>query len=275
MKMSSKKKRKRIETILVGMGLSDKTVSSYGRVYRALSERFKSGISETSIVEFLGDVKESTSESMYYLYYYALKKLAKIAKVPFDVKPPEKPEPRHRPVVSMEQLQTMIDWAKENGSKAAKFYLALSSVFGFRRVELCSLTEENFVNNYIVVKPKKRGRTRQHRIPPEIEDMVYGFRPSGMNEATMSRFFRSLAKKAGVSLPRRAGWHSIRRLLVTSLFESGVDPMLISKFMGWSLVRPAVAFISPMVEIYTRIESDRVDEEIYAQHPILPMWREK
>ena len=263
----------RLDSILVGMGLSERTISAYKRVYTQLAGFVNGKPTQTDLLSFLGRVRSSgISESSYYLYYYALKKLAEIIKVPLNVKPPVRPEPQSRPVITLEQLEDLVFWAKKNGTKATKFYLALSCAFGFRRTELCSLSPENFVDNYIIVRPKKRGRTRRHVIPEEIAEEVYSFRPSPMNEGTMSEFFKGLARKVGVKLPPRSGWHSIRRLLVTSLYTSGVDPLLINKFMGWSL--SSATFAPQMVDVYARIESEEIDRTIFENNKLLDLWRE-
>jgi len=61
------------------------------------------------------------------------------------------------------------------------------------------------------------------------------------------------------------GIHAIRRSLVTSLLDKGIDRAIIHKFMGW---RRKV----DIIEIYDRRSPREVDEQVFAVHPFLTLW---
>jgi len=259
--------------ILKGSQLSDKTIKAYVRIISKFAKTVDGPPKEIHARAFLGRIRDRVSESEYYLTYYALKKLfVDVLNKPFTIDPPDRPSEQYRPVLDFERAKRLIEWAKHEGSKATKFYLSLASTFGFRRAELSMLSERSFDGGYIIVPPLKKGKKRVHKIPEPIEEYVFGFTPKPMSEATMSRFFKGMAKKAGIKIRAKEGWHSIRRLVVTSLSEAGLNYLIIHKFMRWSEGRENRQLA--MVARYTRMEDDKVDALVYQNHPLLRLWEE-
>ncbi len=85
-------------------------------------------------------------------------------------------------------------------------FLALSTTYGLRRVEMASMTPASLKGNLLYVETAKHGRQRHHLIPPHILPYVkrWGFQAT-MSVAALSYLFDQLKEEAGLGDWRFSG----------------------------------------------------------------------
>jgi len=243
-----------------------------------------------AFVEFLGDrepapvyvdafrlhllekgYSECYATTAYYIVRSFLKKMGYTFEYP-DA--PEPPVPKNRPELSYEDVVKMIRCSKKLDERD-RALLALSTTYGMRRVEMASLTIDNFdfekgVLSYRPAKKRKRVE-KQHLIPGEIRGVLesYGF-PRPLSVRTVSYVFHRICRLAGVDSDRGYGWHSVRRLL-DRLLLSRLPEYVVNFYMGWESRSQFV-----MAEYYATAGSSwmEVDKMVFNKHPFLPIWGE-
>jgi len=146
--------------------------------------------------------------------------------------------------------------------------VALSTVYGLRAAEIAAVISAGCDGKKLVVQTVKTGRKREHRIPPVLSKRLrFGGRKIGV-DGVHKMFTRLMT--GYVRLPReREGWHSIRRALITGLLESGVPDVVVHRWMGW---RTAPNQHAKIAFRYFKPDGGVLDDQVYAQHPFLPMW---
>lgn len=251
---------------LEAFGLSRRTLNSYLPIVRKFL-RFSGGeVDRASIASFLASLREDWKPSSVRQAYYVLRRFLDAVGEEVDLPRLKFEEGEiERRVIPREAVEKMV----ESAEGELRAYLALSTTWGFRRVELAEITTESFQDGKIVVKSAKGGELRVHKIPEGLEWLAeHPFEPKPLS--TLSALFKRALLKAGFPLEdyRGYGWHSIRSALVTGLVQAGLDPVTIFKFMGWKGGRTRLAL--PI--IYTRMEGEEIDERVYKSHPFLPLW---
>ena len=149
------------------------------------------------------------------------------------------------------------------------FYLALATIYGFRRTELGQVTRDSFESRgrRLRVKTVKGGTERVHRVPDEIRAYGSSAPHQAKQASALSDRFRALCAGCAISLPHGAGWHAIRRALISRLALSAPH-LAVVRFMGWKTGGGPKIFYT-----YARPPEEDVDLVVFAQHPFLPMWR--
>lgn len=143
--------------------------------------------------------------------------------------------------------------------------VALSTIWGFRAIELERILAGGLDGVTVRVRTGKGGMTREHPIPSVLRPILtLATGEAAATRATLHQRFIHLMR-GYVRDPRYGeGWHSIRRSLVTGLYEAGVDEPSIYRWMGWK--RPGTAFK------YFRPDQQALEEKILAKHPFLQYW---
>jgi len=179
-------------------------------------------------------------------------------------------------------IESMIRVARDMGPEH-RCFLALSTVYGLRRVEMVGMIPQSLdvKSGLIFVETAKHGRQRYHLIPPEILPYLteWGFRYR-VSEARMTQLFIELRKAIGLDVPY-LNWHAIRRQLTRLLWEARFTLPEINEFMRWKSGSSGMAVhYGASKEIGTSTdltqlgqEEQRLDEKIFARHPLLPLWR--
>jgi len=193
----------------------------------------------------------------------------------------------YKPSLSPELVKRMIKAAK-NGTMdtTPACFLALSTIYGLRREEMCTLTpaDVNLEKRMLYVSTAKFGRERYHLIPAEIipylERHDFSCRYSLLQ---MSQIFWMVVTMTGLDVlkPKRLGWHSLRRSVVKMLYDAGLNPQLIHYFMRWKGATPEFAMDARYyattevgLEGETVVtEEARSDEEVFGKHRFLSWWR--
>ena len=159
--------------------------------------------------------------------------------------------------------------------------VALSTTYGTRAKEMQDLqfNDIDIKNKRIFIRTAKSGRDtwRWMLIPDEIIDVLKVFKVLTHQQRKRSYIFSAFHKAcyiAGItSLPKRAGWHMIRRRLIIDLTKTGLPDNVIVRFMRWKRK-------DAMTNILYRYRSTEPDEELFEEvdkkvfevHPYLEYW---
>jgi integrase len=178
-----------------------------------------------------------------------------------------------KPTATFEQLSTMIEATRKGLDGAANVYLALASVYGLRRGELCSVRREHidFKAKTLYVMTEKGGDRRQQLLCDEVLALLrdYKFKKE-YSLFQMSSLFRSICYAAAIEPAEGENWHSVRRYLDTELVNifGEQNRIKVKIFLRWRLSASA-----DMSERYYGCNPLVVDKEVLEGHPAVPLWR--
>ena len=213
---------------------------------------------------------------------------------PFDKEDTPFPEDQVSTVaLAISTIEALIA-ARKNYTERERFYLAVSTTFGCRRIEMSNLEKRHITEDTIdipkpmmtvFIKTAKHGRPVKHLVPPELQKIFDAYRPRKHEAEALSTIFIRICDKAGVERKSGWGWHSIRRSLVTCLTgllpKNNLDPAMLADYMGWAKSSLGGLYGgASMVGFYRRpeiLDSDPygLDKLIYGIHPFLPLWRDE
>lgn len=273
----------------IGERRSEKTIEDYCQTLRSFCKQTgKAG--EWDRDDVLGYVnsliKAKYAGATVTKYYHSVKSIFDALQMDFPISSGDLPrgrfsEKQNQPIVPASQVLRMIQWARESGNVAEKFYLMVSTVYGPRRVELTYLTEDSFFDSVMNIEPPegvinidtaKHGPKRTHVLPeklvPYVESaIVAGFMP--LAQSTLSVMYNKICQKMERVALKDEGWHSIRRSLVTGLVNSNqVAPGLIRDYMRWTKPRNS----RDMLDRYYQPDPEVVDRAVFEAHPYLGAW---
>jgi len=228
-----------------------------------------------------------TSESRRFIFG-VIRKLYRVNNLSWPFVPGDGPRAEvdvYAPALHPDAIRRMIQAAVEGAlTPQESAFLALSTVYWLRRVEMMNLRPEHLDlrDLSIAIPTAKAGEVRYHLIPQEIasplQDYDFGER---VHLHGLWELFRSIEAKAGVEHPPEVGWHAIRRTLSTLLAER-LPLMVVRVFMGWKGERGdmpkryyATSFVGRPGGEEIRLGAWRreVDEEVFRVHPFLLNWR--
>lgn len=195
----------------------------------------------------------------------------------------------YAPGLDPRAVVAMIQAARDGRlPSCAASLLALSTVYGLRRTELCSLRPEHLTvdengNSYLAFYTAKAQNPRMHLVPPCI--LIYlanwSFRePVGLFRSW--QVYREIEIRAGLKHAPEVGWHAIRRTLDTLLLER-LPEVQVEAFLGWSssLTRMPKRYHRTSFVGYDDEEKPYspkwrrdIDEAVFKVHPFLKSWEE-
>ena len=151
-------------------------------------------------------------------------------------------------------------------------FLALSTTYGLRREELRRIRKEDidYEGGTIFIRTCKHGDPRTHILAKQIVPVLkkHSFTKE-YDPNTLSQIWHSIEQESGLKHKYSSGWHSIRRYLDTTLLEkAGLENTLV--FLRWKTQTS-----SYMPFHYIEKQSQKVDEEVFKVHPVLPIWEER
>ncbi len=174
-----------------------------------------------------------------------------------------------RTIFTANEVASLIMMGKRILSQTELCYLALSTVYGLRRVEMFRLNPASFPNEcHLTVHTAKGGSKTLHLIPPEIAPYLEAFTP--YQPDTLTHMFHRIAVATGLKATGGYGWHSIRRSLATELVLSETSSINVMRFMRWT--ESSIKRELGMLAIYAKKDQGRIDEQIFRIHPFLPYW---
>jgi len=202
--------------------------------------------------------------------YYCLRKLFKANGWNFDIEEVPEVGKQNTPTMSIDEVAQLIK-TRSLLSSDERAFLALSTTYGLRRIELCSVRKED-IGGKLHIEARKRGEARDHLIPEEIRPYLEDWEWLPVAESTASIMFNRICCKAGVESDRLEGWHGIRRSLATYL-EANAPIMMVWDYLRWSKPAGAKGYgISSMLGTYFHMEPDEVDRQIFLVQPWLKYW---
>jgi len=178
-----------------------------------------------------------------------------------------------RPVFTKAQVQEIIRLSRPSCSPEQLCYLAISTTFGLRAIELARLSTEDLIGK-LHVNTAKGGPITDHLIPPEIQRFLVPLasRSGSRPEKGFERVFHNICYRAELRFPKGYDWHAIRRALTTELILANARILDVAHFMRWS--QRTITYKFGMPGLYFRVPQEIVDTGIFKIHPFLPYWRE-
>lgn len=187
------------------------------------------------------------------------------------------------PALSPTVVKKMIETAKKGYlEKDEAAYLALSTTYGLRLIEMATLTREriDFNAGLIFIETAKHGRQRWHLVPPEIRPYLEAYDFSHHSRTHIEKAFYKIEKKSGFQRMKEVNWHSIRRILNRLLVDAGLPLPTVNDFLRWKrsdqtmIARYySVPIVGPEIETGIARSDREIDEQVFAVHPFLPIWR--
>jgi integrase len=146
-------------------------------------------------------------------------------------------------------------------------YFLLATLYGLRSVELRSVRQEDvdLDEGSIFVRTAKGGVERTHLIPESARHYLRGLTFEPVSEDRMRTMYRLIESISGIEHVLGAGWHSVRRAVVTALGELGFPEIKAYKFFRWSDE-------TSKYKTYARFEWRKADAEVFEVHPFLKLW---
>lgn len=200
----------------------------------------------------------------------------------------------YAPALDPELVREMIGFAVRGELEPDEAgCLALSTVYGLRRVEMASLRSQDLRldEGLVFVQTAKHGRQRWHLVPEEIRPYLEGLAPSLPlgTPARVANVWYRIEERTGLSEIREErrqqgepcdlGFHAIRRTLDRLLLEAGLPIPTVMDFLRWKrsatnmpLRYYSVQFVGRQSSVRLGGEDRRVDEQVFAVHPFLPAW---
>lgn len=188
------------------------------------------------------------------------------------------------PALDPDIVGEMILAVKHDGEPDEKAFLAVSSIYGTRRIEMISLTQKdiNFKGKTIHITTAKKGRERTHLIPGEIIPYLqtYNF-DNEISEFGIFTLWYRLEHRIGLNHTDQVGFHSIRRTLDTLLLDY-LPPYTVMSFLRWKQRTSSDMAYRYSAQRYVGREgtttkvigaAKEVDTKVFEVHPFLGYWR--
>lgn len=188
------------------------------------------------------------------------------------------------PALHPDVIREAILAVKEEGFPEEKAFLALSSTYGLRRVEMVQLEGQDIrlKDKTIHIATAKHGRERTHLIPEAIVPYLtsYDFSQRRSENFVFTLWYH-IEHRIGLPHTNQVGWHSIRRTLNT-LLEPNVSRNTLNSFMRWkqrtssdmSFRYSAMKFVGREGST-TQVVGDALtgDKQVFDVHPFLEYWQ--
>lgn len=190
---------------------------------------------------------------------------------PFPARSGPRTERRDQPILRSPDVRSLVQHVLhgEIDSEGAA-YVALSTIYGFRRAELGLITRSVVQEGEIVLQPVKHGILRHHSIPESIIPYLKGLPLTPQSPGQVSAIWYDILYQINKDIP--GSFHAIRRGVTSGLEENGVPALLIVAFMGWKSVTAALPGIPNTLGFYGHPSHEVVDREVFLKHPFLPFW---
>lgn len=173
-----------------------------------------------------------------------------------------------RPAFEKEEVISLIQNGRRLCSPPQLCFLALSTIYGIRRVEMERVNPADLSGETITVNTAKEGPQTTHLVPPEIAPHLQGFK--FYKADSLTHIFHQIMVATGLNAAGGFGWHSIRRALTTELMLAEAPGINVARFMRWSETTVRREFGMPA--LYAAKDQARIDRQVFAIHPFLPYW---
>lgn len=173
------------------------------------------------------------------------------------------------PTPEYKEIAQLVAWVRAKGKPKERAYLALSTIYAMRAIEISMVNRrEDIQADRLFVRTAKLGQPKWHRIPPEVSDQIKGFKYPQQREDMVFYTFKRMRAKAGLGSCDALTPHGMRRWLNTYFSNlPNLNPYVWYDFARWRIRR------GDMIAHYRHASPQTVDEQIFALHPLLPLWR--
>lgn len=212
-----------------------------------------------------------------YVRIYEFLKCINGKKYEMPIKRPDIPESGsediYQPLLSAEELETLIfNTLIDTLPVSWIVRLCVSTLYGGRVSELADIESKyihlNGENSSIFIKTRKKGERKAMPIPQSLVP-IFNVPIQPMPAWKLQRALKTMCKQAEVELPENAGWHALRRGVITGVYEETTQKELpIRKYFRWSTSGRQLG----MLPVYVRTETEDSDKRLLAEHPILKTW---
>lgn len=188
------------------------------------------------------------------------------------------------PALDPDIIGEMVQAIKKDGEPDEKAFLAISTIYGTRRIEMVELSTEdvNIKGRTIHIATVKHGRERTHIIPEEIAPYLelYSF-DNKRSEFELFTLWYRIEYKIGLEHTDQVGWHSIRRTLDTLLLDHLPDTVVMS-FLRWKQRTSSSMPFRYSAQRFVGREGTTtkvvgkakdVDSKVFEIHPFLEYWK--
>lgn len=188
------------------------------------------------------------------------------------------------PALDPDIIGEMIVKVKEEGEPDEKAFLAISTTYATRRIEMVELSTEavSIKDRTIHIATAKHGRERTHMIPEEIVPYLepYDF-DNKRSESELFTLWYRIEYLIALDHTNQVGWHSVRRTLNTLLLDQLPEATVMS-FMRWKQrtsshmpYRYSAQRFVGREGTTTKVvgEARDVDSKVFKVHPFLEYWR--
>jgi len=188
------------------------------------------------------------------------------------------------PALDPDVIGEMIKKVKEEGEPDEKAFLAISTMYGTRRIEMVELSTKdvNIRDRIIHIATVKHGRERTHMIPEGIVPYLEGYSfNEGTSEFDLFTLWYRIEYRIGLEHIDQVGWHSVRRTINTLLLDN-LPEVTVMSFMRWKQrtsshmpYRYSAQRFVGREGTTTKVvgEAKDVDSKVFAVHPFLEYWK--
>lgn len=255
---------------ILGRRGNENTAKEWGAVAAQFEEvcGYKKKYTREDLTLFLGHMrKKGLCQNTIYKNLKAIKLLAKIQEWAFPVLSMRRVRDAevNRPIFTKDEVMSLILNGKRLLTPPQLCFLALSTVYGLRRVEMVRLQPANLTASTITVNTAKEGPKTTHLVPPEIAPYLKF--SQDYKEDTLTHMFHAIMVATGMKATGGFGWHSIRRALATELVLAEASAINVMRFMRWSEKSMRREF--GMLSLYAKKDQTKIDNSIFAMHPFL------
>lgn len=180
-------------------------------------------------------------------------------------------EEMYQPMLSDNELESLIfNTLFANIPAEWVVRLAASTLYGCRVSELGDIRIYlDGESSSIYIKTRKKGLKKRQPIP-QILLPIFAIDIQPMKGWKLQYMLKSMCHKAEVELPERAGWHAIRRRVVTDIYEKTTAKEIpIINYFRWSNKQRHLS----QLPTYVKSNVEETDRQILSEHPILEMWK--
>ena len=278
-----------LENYTKRLGSTGKTRSLYVRYAGAFLEYAGGNLGRETVDKYLARLKrQKYSDGSINLIFRIIRTLFSRNDIEWPFNRGESPQIREdriqAPALDPDIIGEMIEAVKEEGDPDEQAFLAISTSYATRRIEMVGLVmnDVNIKDRTIHITTAKHGRERTHMIPEEIVPYLgaYDFDIVRSDSEIFALWYR-LEYRISLDHTNQVGWHSVRRTLNTLLLDQLPESTVMS-FMRWkqrtSSHMPyrysAQRFVGREGSTTKVVgEARDVDSKVFAVHPFLKYWR--
>ena len=165
-----------------------------------------------------------------------------------------------------EEISQLINGAKKLGTAEHIAAIAIATTFGPRVSEIAHIQPKDVHPNKktLVIRTAKFGLVREHLVPPQVEECIFGFDYPFASINRLYKVFEDVRQAAGIARTQRKNYHAIRHGLCTELIHGAkIRSDAVYMFLRWRQ--------AGMLAAYAPFHPDN-DQEIFDKHLFLPFW---